>query len=326
MNLPTSPTIQQSRPLFHYTTAQGLLGIVQDKCLFATHADFSNDSSECKLILPHLVGIIKEEYRRIVPELIALNIMSSEILRNHGEAVYEQEAENSVQAIIRATNNIAPYFITSFCIHEKGSDEYRSGLLSQWRGYGRGGFAVEFDELEIDELNKEERARWGYQGFISREVSYDDHEQQVVPEKFKGLAGAFLRQIIDEKSLNLTHILGSSRVEDFVHAFLSIAPLLKHRDFREEREYRIVALCNRRGNKEIKDHREFKDMRFRVRADSSVVPYIVLYEGRKEPLPIKSVIIGPHVRQEEQRVAIELLFERHDVAAEVRLSATPFRE
>src|SRR5215216_2147689 len=54
----------KSRSLFHYTTGDGLLGIVKDRCLFATHADFSNDSSECKLILPHLIKVLADEYEK----------------------------------------------------------------------------------------------------------------------------------------------------------------------------------------------------------------------------------------------------------------------
>src|ERR1035441_3962462 len=35
-------------------------------------------------------------------------------------------------------NNTAPFFITSFCMHKKGTAVHEHGLLSQWRGYARG--------------------------------------------------------------------------------------------------------------------------------------------------------------------------------------------
>src|ERR1700682_4515841 len=50
-----TPPPKISRPLFHYTDARGLIGIFETKCLFATHADFLNDSSECRL-LKDIVG------------------------------------------------------------------------------------------------------------------------------------------------------------------------------------------------------------------------------------------------------------------------------
>ena len=68
-------------------------------------------------------------------------------MKEHGGALFEKEAMNSVNSILRATNNISPFFITSFCIHHQGTYEYSHGLLSQWRGYARSGFAIEFDEV-----------------------------------------------------------------------------------------------------------------------------------------------------------------------------------
>ena len=73
------------------------------------------------------------------------------------------------------------------------------------------------------------------------------------------------------------------------------------------------------------DKREVKKIRFRTRSDGSVVPYIALYEDLQKPLPIKSIIIGPHAHQANQRLAIELLLERHNIDASVRESKTPFR-
>lgn len=326
---PPQPAVAKkvtSRQLFHYTTAQGLVGIIKNQSLFATHADFSNDASKCKLALPFIKKILQEEFRRIVPRLIELKLMHPYILRDYGETLYEREAENSVRAMMKATNNTAPYFITSFCLHDEDSEEYRHGLLSQWRGYGRGGFAIQFDELEIDELNNLESAKWNYQGMITREVSYQDHEATIEPLKYKGLAGTLMRQIVKKESDEISQLLGTSSLGDYARKFLGTAPFIKHPDFKEEREYRIVALCTRPGKNEGDDARPHRELRFRTRSDGSVIPYIALYEGLDRRLPIKSIIIGPHARQEEQRLAVDLLLEQHDVKAEVKLSSTPFRE
>jgi hypothetical protein len=315
----------KSRSLFHYTTAQGLLGIVKDRCLFATHADFSNDSSECKLILPHLIKVVAEEYKQCVTRLIASRVMSEEILHEHGQGVFEEEARNTVGLMLQAVNNTAPYFITSFCVHDESSYEYSNGLLSQWRSYARGGFAIEFDEFAIDALNNEEMAGWCYQGMITNNVAYENHELHVKPSQFKGMAGAFLRAILPDNP-KVDEILGTARIDDFARAFLSVAPFLKHFGFREESEYRIVALCSRPTRRDPGEKRANKEIQFRSRQDGNVIPYIALYEGLRKPLPIKSVIVGPHAHQENQRLAVELLLERYNVDADVRVSETPFRE
>jgi hypothetical protein len=206
--------------------------------------------------------------------------------------------------------------------------------LSQWRSYALGGFAVEFDEFGIDELTKEESAGWRYQGIITDRVVYEDHEGHVQPDRFKGMAGAFLRTILNRQMPmrmraqggELDEILGKAEVGDFGQAFLSVAPFLKHNSFSEECEYRIVALCNRPEQTDPGDERPVKDICFRPRADGDVVPYIALFSDVGKPLPIKSIIVGPHRRQENQRMAVELLLERYGTKASVRLSEAPFRE
>ena len=265
------------------------------------------------------------------PELIKNNFLLPEIMKEHGGALFEKEAMNSVNSILRATNNISPFFITSFCIHDQGTYEYSHGLLSQWRGYARSGFAIEFDELQIDAMNKAENEKWRYQGFITDTVSYESYEERVKPEQFQGMAGAFLRVAMEQSPRSasqrwkLKKILGAAQVGDFVRPFLSVAPFLKHYGFREEAEYRIVALCNRPTKSDPGDTRGVKEIKFRSRLGGNVVPYIALYDGLEKQLPIKGIIIGPHAQQENQRLAAELLLEQCKVKAQIRMSEIPFR-
>jgi hypothetical protein len=139
------------------------------------------------------------------------------------------------------------------------------------------------------------------------------------------MAGAFLREILPRNRPELDEVLGTGVVDDYGRPFLAVAPFLKHSGFREESEYRIVALCNRPTKSDPGDERKIKEIRFRSRPDGNVVPYISLYEGLKKPLPIKGVIIGPHAQQENQRSAVELLLEQHELKAAVRVSELPFR-
>jgi hypothetical protein len=271
--------------------------------------------------------LLAEEYENIFPRLVEISALNPEVLHDRGRLMFEEQAEHSVNALLRATDNIAPYFITSFCIHEEGSYQYSNGLLSQWRSYARGGFAIEFDEHEIDVLCRQEGERWRYQGIITDTVVYEDHESRVRPEQFKGMAGAFLRELFMSSRPELNEILGTKSVEDFARPFLATAPFLKDIGFKEEAEYRIVAMCTRASRRDEGDERNTKPIQFRTRPDGKVSPYIALYEEiSSNPLPIKSIIIGPHVQQENQKMAVELLLEKNNINAEVRLSETPFRE
>jgi Protein of unknown function (DUF2971) len=238
-------TATESRSLFHYTTAQGLVGIIQHQSLFATHSEFLNDATECRLILDILLPKMEAQLKGVVPTLVARKLMHPSILTDFGDTIYRQEAERMLNAMIVATNTTAPYFIASFCIHEPNTNAYDHGLLSQWRGYGRSGFAIEFDELGIDDLNKAEAKQFRYQGIITERVSYREHEKRVSDDRFTGFAGALLKNLFPNISDRLSEILGSKKTEDFAHPFLSTAPFLKDASFEEENEYRIVALCNR---------------------------------------------------------------------------------
>src|SRR5262245_58881475 len=157
--------MEKSRSLFHYTTAEGLLGIIRDCCLWATHADFSNDTSECKLIVQHLKPVLEAEHSEIIPKLSEVGILKPELLQKHGTGFFDTQAQKTIETILMSINNLDPIYITSFCIHDKESEaeQYQHGLLSQWRGYARGGFAIEFDEYGLGALNQEEEKKWDYQ-------------------------------------------------------------------------------------------------------------------------------------------------------------------
>lgn len=315
----------QSRSLFHYTNAEGLVGILENQTLHATHSNFLNDSTECKSILAVLLPTIEAELREVVPRLVEEKVFDRAILTDYGDEIYVREAEKMLQAMILATDRTAPFFITSFCIHDIDSPAFDHGLLSQWRGYARGGFAIEFDEQALDGLNQKERDKFRYQGLLTEKVTYRNHSEEVSPEKFGGLAGALLKSLFPKVSSKLTEILGSKSTVDFAGPFLSIAPFLKNANFEEENEYRIVALCNRPTKVESNDRREVKTIKFRPKPNGELIPFIALYEGLSGKLPIKGIILGPHQQQQSRRMALEILLEKCGLDIPIKVSEIPFR-
>lgn len=326
-------TRDDSSSLFHYTTASGLIGIIETKSLWATHASFLNDTTECQLLSRLLTPQIEADFRKLVPKLMECGAFRPEIQYALRGDTLTTEAEKATSAILRAIDRTSPIHITSFCRHAVGAPECDHGLLSQWRGYAKGGFAIEFDESQLDDLILEETDAHSYQGLITREVEYHDHQKAAKIHQFNGLAAATLRVSFRESTPNLaarpdvSELLGDRDLESYIRAFVETVPFLKSPRFAEENEYRIVALPTRSAKlvASIKDKRPWKEISFREAWGGTMVPFIRLFKDLKNPLPIKKIIVGPHRDQENQLLAAKILLEKHGVDVQVVKSDTTLR-
>jgi hypothetical protein len=190
-------------------------------------------------------------------------------------------------------------------MHKADSPESEHGLLSQWRGYGRGGFAIEFDESKLDDLIEDESNRNSYQQLITRKVAYLNHEETAQLSNFDGIANASLKVAFEHAAPNLAKredvraILGERELVSYIKDFTEVVAFLKSPRFMEENEYRIVALPTRSEKlvKEVGDKRPWKQKHFREGPGGALVPFIKLFESSSgHLLPIKKVIVGPHKR------------------------------
>jgi Protein of unknown function (DUF2971) len=225
--------------VFHYTNTAGLLGILSSRTLFATDYRFLNDASEGAVIRNLILPVFEKEVARILPKLAEKGLLKG-FYEFHGESGRQQHAEGMYESLVKTANDMTPVFVLSFCRHENDSEMFADGLLSQWRGYGEaGGFAIEFDELELDSLLKLEGERFAYAGWRSRDVCYDKYEEVFDPKTYEGFAGESLRMMF-EPIRDISEITGRANIDAIISKFVLMAPLMKHSGFREEQEYRIV--------------------------------------------------------------------------------------
>lgn len=106
--------------LYHYTTVDGVLGILRDRSIFGTHYRFLNDSLEITWG-KQLVAKYIEEYIERAEEPIKV------ALRKFQGAPIEQYWDT---------------YVACFCAE--------GNLLSQWRAYGKsGGYALAFRGLDL---------------------------------------------------------------------------------------------------------------------------------------------------------------------------------
>jgi hypothetical protein len=116
--------IRLSSGLFHYTTVQGLKGIIEDKCLWATAASYLNDASEieygCKILREVLDSW---ETTNGDDDSLAMTVLDCL------KALFNESESNLDRA--------ATIYVACFCT--------KNNLLSQWRTYGQtGGYSVGF--------------------------------------------------------------------------------------------------------------------------------------------------------------------------------------
>src|SRR5712692_6378210 len=126
--------------LYHYTTADGLMGILRDRSMFGTHYRFLNDSLEIiwgkQLVARHI-----DEYIERVedPARVALRQFQGAPIEQHWDI-----------------------YVACFCAE--------GNLLSQWRAYGKsGGYALAFRRLDLGLCQ--------LPGRCLRKVIYDNSEQ-----------------------------------------------------------------------------------------------------------------------------------------------------
>ncbi len=192
--------------LYHYTTQQGLLGIIENNEIWASHTQYLNDAREYR----HALEMVREELARM----------------KHGSVTTEQE--RLIAEMGEAIKGVESINVCVCSFSENGD------ALSQWRAYGGGGsglalgFAGAFLRFVTNELN-----------FWLVPVLYQQEDQRI-------LVRTLLKDVMEEIFTIRTNAdsdsidqlpLGGNLVA-YLHRY---APILKHHSFSQEREWRIIS-------------------------------------------------------------------------------------
>jgi hypothetical protein len=192
--------------LFHYTSADGAIGIIENKCLWATDIRFLNDSEEfihgCKLV------------KKIVKKL------------QLGETSHEFNEKflsfllASVESLVNDDNSLFTSYIISFST--------QNDSLNQWRAYsGDSGYALGW---EIDKLRKLTKLR----NAKLVKCIYEENEQLKFVERIIKFAAHKIKNIKDDAWIAC---INSFAIKYILQRFM---PRLKHKAFKDEQEWRIV--------------------------------------------------------------------------------------
>jgi len=205
-----TPLLPESTLLYHYTSLESFLGIVESGTLWASHIRYLNDTSEQRLIWELFRTRIKERLQH------ASGTLHDKLMELKAVAANPQDED---------------IYVVSFS--EDGGDR-----LSQWRGYGANeGIAVGFNPVELNHqckkfTTKACKSTPNRGAACLRKVQYVDDSKK---DEYNGIIDTFLdRGLLDFSTSKFTP------EQAFVRGVSFFAATLKHTAFSDEREWRII--------------------------------------------------------------------------------------
>src|SRR5579871_5263735 len=197
--------LQRTPPpiLYHYTTQQGLLGIIGNKDIWATHTQYLNDIREYR----HALDLVTEE-------------LSTRSLAATDDATikYLTAMKKLISLNLESIN-------VCVCSFSENGD-----VLSQWRAYGgaASGFAIGFAGSALREIS-------GEYGWLVPVLYDEDQQRQLV----RTLMDDVFEEIREEDSHPEAHrsftddlvTAATGNLLPYLHRY---APILKHKSFAEE--------------------------------------------------------------------------------------------
>jgi hypothetical protein len=274
--------------LYHYTTWDGLLGILQTKTLWATHYKFLNDYSEIVLFRDKLVSWILPHVREGFEELVRQSPDIEQKISQKGglDQAIQHDSEVVVDILYRVT----------------GDEIYILLLEMEFKGF-------EYSKMLLADLiysNDEDR--------LKEELSED-----------LSIIADVVKQLFDHTKVNENEKPDTSKA---FSPFVNCISRYKHYGFSEENEVRVVVLPTvidqeflelaSKNGVTLKPEKE----RFFRKKNDQLIPYIELFNSIDIELPIERIIVGPHKEKEARATTLRSMLKNTKI--EITCSDIPF--
>ncbi len=297
--------------LFHYTTGEGLLGILSTNTLWATHYKNLNDQKEILLFRDHLACFIRDKFHYEFEDTFA-NALEKGILG----------ADMLYNSLIRENQKppllFQPY-ITSFCSHLE-TYEKQNGLLSQWRGYtGNSGYAIVFDTIKLENLLERYFETTQTNGASLSHVIYNNNKEEI--EKYITPRCEQLFDMLKELMEN-SKKPPSKTSETALKAIIRCSTGFKHQSFSEEKEVRLICspidietdkYCRKKFSDKDYPRKNLAQFYYRGKI-TNPISYIKVFDDQKITLPIKRIIVGPSIDKETRCRNVEKFINANNIA------------
>lgn len=274
--------------LYHYTNANGLLGMIKSKKIWASSYRYMNDSQEFE----YGFDLIEDIYPK--SDTYTYSLRSNLPDQSFAEHLRLKKWDYKSDCL----------FVASFSEEEN--------LLGQWRAYTgpHSGYAIGFKKNEL----KNDVARLV-------KCEYDKEKQKSVLKDLIDKDLLVLRESFEKTSEDRDKKEYPDLADYFINVdmtvlkIVQIATSFKHKSFSEEKEWRLVI-----GPVDITSDR----ILYRP-SDTGIIPYIEI-DFTDKVLPIECIIVGPGPHQKRNEVSLrQMLSITGFNNVDVSLSDIPYR-
>jgi len=284
---------------YHYTSPEGLRGILGNRELFFTDAQFLNDYSERININKDLELFWETNRKRYDKQFLGL------LNRIRIEA-YEDDAFAYMQSdnLYGMIENPTRYYVFST------STEPDS--LNMWKYYsksnGYDGYCIELFTLAlVDEWIDKDTGVSIVEGLV---IYSTEKKQEIIASAVDRLYKEWCKYIISNEF--------NEKIIKEYKSWISITSLFfKHECFAEEKEYRYIAVVPTSKLLELKhDYNGIPCKMYDFRIKNGVlIPYIKMpfnYYNVSQCYAVQSIGVGPSVNFEQKKLGIELFLKSLD--------------
>ena len=284
--------IDPNQTLWHYTSGEGLIGIIESGTLFTTQVSCLNDSTEVRYaakllrdaLLARRQNTADAEIIQLIDQWIAL--------------LLQDEPSRPIHAP-------SEWFVTCFSTEEDD--------LSQWRAYcsGENSYAIGFRAGGL----------FGQSNSLVARVNYDRQQHKAVTERVVDATIQFYREGIEKERAASPSEWASEFLPNWGNWVGQLAPMVKDSSFSAEKEYRFVH--------QLQQH-EVGRIRFRQRATLMArhlpVSFPQPVRTRSPMLPIVKVQVGPTRHKSVTSIGVDTLLRQMGYGPNlVSVSEIPFQ-
>lgn len=315
--LPTYSEESREDTLFHYTSADGLLGILRSNELWSTAYYCTNDESELIAGKDILTPIFQTKTDQMIQE----GDTRVDIFRNRGVDIREY-ADKFERMIFNFALNFFCVYMTCFC-KPNSKEDFLHGLLSQWRGYGvDGGYALQFSRKRLQEqvtqINKNRDLNYELQDV---HYSPDNSLKDDVTAHSDAFINAYLEHLDILADWNFNRESVRSPIAGLpggpLESLLDFLIHTKNGHFSEEKECRMSVLEPVSSGLGVLPVNYFN-------RNGLIVPYTKTPSDFNVLDCIDWIVIGPGPRIEDRLNSITQMVRNMGLKLEVRPSHIPF--